>query len=82
MANVPPPSLLAKGNPTPILPFMGSLNLLDLSFLTNDPIKHGANWLDMPTKSLYGIPNIESRLGDEPTNYTTTFHFGVPLYNY
>jgi hypothetical protein len=43
--------------PTPLqMPYLASLNILDLTKLTNDPILHDATWPAMPTKLPSDIP--------------------------
>ena len=41
----------------PRLPFLTTLNLLELSRLTNDPVAHDPAWSAIPTKLLSDIPN-------------------------
>ena len=60
--------------PTPILPYLASLNLLDLTKLTNDPILHDATWPNMPTKLSSDIPKFDGKPGEDPNNHVMTFH--------
>jgi hypothetical protein len=63
-------------NPTPPLqvPYLASLNILDLSKLTNNPILHDPTWLAMPTKLPLDIPKFEGKAGEDPANHFMTFH--------
>jgi len=60
--------------PTASLPFMVSLNLLDLAILTNDPMRHDATWPPMPTKLQSDIQKIEGKVGEDPQNHIMSFH--------
>jgi hypothetical protein len=61
--------------PTPLqMPYLASLNIPDLTKLTNDPILHDATWPAMPTKLPSDIPKFEGKAGDDPTNHVMTFH--------
>jgi hypothetical protein len=67
---------MARANPpTPLqMPYLASLNIPDLTKLTNDPILHDATWPAMPTKLPSDIPKFEGKAGDDPTNHVVTFH--------
>jgi hypothetical protein len=67
---------MAGANPPPPLqmPYLDSLNIPDLTKLTNDPILHDATWPAMPTKLPSDIPKFEGKAGDDPTNHVMTFH--------
>jgi hypothetical protein len=67
---------MAGTNPTPLLqmPYLDSLNILDLSKLTNHPILHDPTWPAMPTKLPLYIPKFEGKAGDDPTKHVMTFH--------
>jgi hypothetical protein len=67
---------MAGNNPPPPsqMPYLASLNILDLTKLTNDPILHNPTWPTMPTKLPSNIPMFEGNLGDDPTNHIMTFH--------
>jgi hypothetical protein len=67
---------MARANPPPPLqmPYLASLNIPDLTKLTNDPILHDATWPAMPTKLPLDIPKFEGKAGDDPTNHVMTFH--------
>jgi hypothetical protein len=54
--------------------YLASLNIPDLTKLTNDPILHDPTWPTMPTKLPSDIPKFEGKAGDEPTNHVMTFH--------
>jgi hypothetical protein len=60
--------------PNPPLPYLASLNILDLTKLTNDPILHYATWTNMPTKLPSNIMNFEGKVGEYPVNHVMTFH--------
>jgi hypothetical protein len=59
---------------TPQIPYLDSLNILDITKLTNDPILHDPTWPTMPTKLPSYIPKFEGKGGDEPDNHIMTFH--------
>jgi hypothetical protein len=67
---------MVGANPPPPLqmPYLASLNILDLTKLTNDPILHDATWPAMPTKLPLDIPKFEGKAGDDPANHVMTFH--------
>jgi hypothetical protein len=67
---------MAGTNPPPPIhmPYLASLNIPDLSKLTNDPIFHDPTWPSMPTKLPIDILKFEGKLGEDPTNHTMTFH--------
>jgi hypothetical protein len=67
---------MAGANPPPPLqmPYLASLNIPDLTKLTNDPILHDATWPAMPTKLPSDIPKFEGKAGDDPANHVMTFH--------
>jgi hypothetical protein len=61
--------------PTPLqIPYLASLNILNLTNLTNDLILHDTTWLSMPTKLPSDIPKFEGKAGDDPANHVMTFH--------
>jgi hypothetical protein len=60
--------------PPPQMPYLASLNIPDLTKLTNDPILHNPTWPAMPTKLPSDIPKFEGKPGDDPTNHIMTFH--------
>ena len=55
-------------------PFLPTLNLLDLSQLTSDPIPHMNEWKTIPTKLPSDIPNFHGRLEDDLSNHVMKFH--------
>jgi hypothetical protein len=57
------------------LPFLATLDLPDLSWLTNDPISHSLVWPVIPTKLPSDNPKFEGNLGEDPNNHVMTFHF-------
>jgi hypothetical protein len=56
------------------LPFLATLNFLDLAKLMNDPMSHNPTWPLVPTKIPSYIPNFEGKNGEDPGNHVTTFH--------
>jgi hypothetical protein len=56
------------------MPYLTSLNILDLRKLTNDPILHAPTWPAMPTKLPSDIPKFEGKVGNDPANHVMTFH--------
>jgi hypothetical protein len=56
------------------MPYLASLNISDLTKLTNDPISHDTTWPAMPTKLPSDIPKFEGKAGDDPANHVMTFH--------
>jgi hypothetical protein len=60
--------------PTPPMPYLVSVNILDLNKITNDPILHEPTWPNMPTKLPSDIPKFEGKLGEDPSNHVMTFH--------
>ena len=56
------------------LHFLASLNLPDLSKLTNGPIAHNPNWPPMPMKLPLDIPKFEGKQAEDPGNHVMTFH--------
>jgi hypothetical protein len=60
--------------PNPAMPYLASLNIPDLTKLTNDPILHEPTWLNMPTKPPSDIPKFEGKLGEDPANHVMNFH--------
>jgi hypothetical protein len=60
--------------PPPQIPYLASLNIPNLTNLTNDPILHDPTWPKIPTKLPLDIPKFEGKVGDDPTNHIMTFH--------
>jgi hypothetical protein len=56
------------------LPFLATLDLPDLSKLTNDPIWHHLAWPPVPVKIPTDIPKFDGKTGENPTNHITTYH--------
>jgi hypothetical protein len=54
--------------------YLTSLNIPNLSKLTNDLILHDPTWLGMPTKLPSDIPKFKEEVGDDPANHVMTFH--------
>jgi hypothetical protein len=67
---------MAGTNPPPPLqmPYLASLNIPNLSKLTNDPLLHDPTWPTMPTKLPSDIPKFEGKARDDPANHAMTFH--------
>jgi hypothetical protein len=63
-------------NPPPNLPmpYLASINIPDLTKLTNDPILHDTTWPNMPTKLPYDIMKFEGKPREDPANHVMTFH--------
>ena len=53
---------------------MASINLLDLTWVTNEPIRHNPLWPPMPTKLPLEIPEFEGKAGEDPQNHIMSFH--------
>jgi hypothetical protein len=60
--------------PPPHMPYLASLNIPDLTKITNDPIFHNPTWPAMPTKLPSDIPKFEGKAGDDPSNHIMKFH--------
>ena len=58
----------------PRLPFLDTLNFLDLSKLTNDPVSHDPMCLVVPTKLPLDILKFKGKNGEDPGEHVTTFH--------
>ena len=56
------------------LPFLVTLDLPDLSRLTNDPILHYPFWPVIPAKLPFDIPKFDSKVGEDPNNHVMAFH--------
>jgi hypothetical protein len=56
------------------LPFLATLDLPDLSRLTNDPILHAPFWPTIPAKLPSDIPKFDGKPGEDPNNHVMTFH--------
>ena len=50
----------------PPLPFLATLDLPDVSKLTNDPISHNPYWPPVPTKIPGDCPKFEGKAGEDP----------------
>jgi hypothetical protein len=71
----PQHTMAGANTPIPLqMPYLASLNIPDLTKLTNDPILHDATWPAMPTKLPSDIPKFEGKAGDDPANHVMTFH--------
>ena len=58
----------------PRLPFLATLNLLDLSILTNESVSHDSTWPVVPSKIPSNIPKLEGKTGDDPGEHVMNFH--------
>ena len=70
-------SLVSQGyqqDPTFRLPFIATLDLPDLSRLTNDPIYYHPYWPPMLHKLPSNIPKFEGKSGEDPSNHVMTYH--------
>jgi hypothetical protein len=56
------------------LPFLATLDLPNLSRLTNDPILHFPFWLIILAKLPSDIPKFDGKPGEDPNNHVMTFH--------
>jgi hypothetical protein len=56
------------------LPFLETLDLPNLSRLTNDPIYHSPVWLAIPAKLPFDIPKFDENSREDPNNHMMTFH--------
>jgi hypothetical protein len=56
------------------LPFLATLNLLDLSRLTNDLIFHSLVWPVIQDKLPSDIPKFDGKPGEDPNNHVMNFH--------
>ena len=54
--------------------FIATLDLLDLSRLTNYPIYYLPYWPTIPTKLPSDIPKFEDKLVEYPSNHVMTYH--------
>jgi len=58
----------------PQLPFLATLELLDVSKLTNDPILHNPYWPLVPTKILGDCPKFDGKANEDPQAHVMTYH--------
>jgi hypothetical protein len=56
------------------LSFLSTLDLLDLSRLTYDPILHSPFFPVIQAKLPSDIPKFEGKPGEDPNNHVMTFH--------
>ena len=56
------------------LPFLATLDLPDLSRMTNDPIMYSPWWPSIPHKIPSNIPKFEGKDGEDRQHHITTFH--------
>jgi hypothetical protein len=56
------------------LPFLETLELPNLSKLTNDPIRHHFAWPSLPFKIPTDIPKFDRKTREDPANHITTYH--------
>ena len=55
------------------LPFLATLEFINLSKLTNDPIIHQPTWPPVPVKIPTGILKFEGKPVGNPTSHITTY---------
>ena len=55
-------------------PFLATLELPNLSRLTNDPIQHNPTWQDIPVNILIDIPKFDGKIGEDLTTHITTYY--------
>lgn len=55
-------------------PFIATLELLDLNWLTNDPIAYVPWWLVIPHRLPSYILKFNGNLGEDPSNHVMTLH--------
>jgi hypothetical protein len=67
------PSHTMVGTP-PSMPYLASINIIDLTKLMNDPILHDRTWPNIPTKLPYDILKFEGKHGEYPANHIMYFH--------
>ena len=58
----------------PKLPFLATLELPDVSKLTNDPILHNLYWPPVPAKIPCDFPKFDSKAGEDPQAHVMTYH--------
>ena len=56
------------------LPFLATLELPNLSKLTNDPIRHHFAWPPVPVKIPVDISKFNGKTGEDLANHITTYH--------
>ena len=61
-------------DPSHRLPFIATLDLLDLSRLMNNPIFYLPYWPSMPNKLPSDISKFEGKSGEDPSNHVMTYH--------
>lgn len=74
----PPPGVVLVSqvfrDPNGQLPFITTLDLPDLSRLTNDPIYYLPYWPQMPNKLPSDILKFEDKPEEDPSNHVMTYH--------
>ena len=58
----------------PQLPFLETLELPDVSKLSNDPILHNPYWPPVPTKIPDDSPKFDGKFGEYPQAHVMTYH--------
>ena len=58
----------------PQLLFLATLELPDVSKLTNDPILHNPYWPSVPIKIPGDCPKFEGKAGEDPQAHVMTYH--------
>ena len=60
--------------PNQQFPFLATLDLPNLSHLTNDPILHSPHQPTIPAKLPYDIPKFYVKPREDPSNHVMTYH--------
>ena len=60
------------------LPFVTTLELLDLNRLTNDPINYAPWWSVIPHKLPSDIPKFKENPREDPLTHVMTYHLWCP----
>jgi hypothetical protein len=61
------------------LTFFSTIDILDLSHLTNDPILHAPFWPPILAKLPSNIPKFDGRPREDPNNHVMRFHIWCSL---
>lgn len=64
------------------LPFLATLELPDVSRLTNDPILHSLYWPLMLSKILSDCPKFDGKAKEDPQAHVMTYHLWCSLNSY
>ena len=69
-----PPYQQTQMSFNPQLPFLATLELPDVSKLTNDPILHNPYWPPVPTKIPGDCPKFDGKANEDPQAHIMTYH--------